>query len=717
MEGQQNPQLLQNPCNVLDIVYKSLRFLPEFDGNPNVLTRFIHLCDQLVEAHVRQGQGNELCNIALLNGILNKVTGPAARLINTNGIPDSWSGIRSALINNFADQRDESALYNDLSLLTQRHSTPQEFYEKCQNLFSTIMTYVSLHETVPTTIEAKRDLYKKLTLQTYLRGLNDPLGSRIRCMRPSSMEKALELVHEEVNTIYLQQRNAYIPEKWTPYQALSTHRPPTLPTRPILNWANQRPQQSFALPLQRQPWEPNNPNRIPTRTEQIFSAPPPNYRAQSNMFRLPPRHPMPNQGPSMPRPMSGVSHFDTRPMPLRGHDFFKQGNPPPGNYFKSREMNFNDVYDYYNYDSNENDQYYYNESDYTKSDYEQCTEPGYSNYTVEETTSENTDNEKISEGSNYRQTNIEVNLQTQRQLPYIQIHNPPLKLLIDTGANQSFISPEAVQKYFPQINLDYNPFVVTNVHTTSKNDYSITIPCFPEFNEDDNITLFMYKFHDYFDGLIGTDLLDKFESNVDYKNKILVTKSAKNPIQVYDSRNCNLYDCVIPNQSSKLIKLPINIGDGEALVPEQTISNCIIDECTNADTLSRIEIHNVETNSILVNPPSEKQDHLSPNSDTLTADTITAHTIMKSHIRNRKPEIQYTPEQQVFVLNPMASRQKLAPRFTQDTVLADLPIHIYTKKKRDPIARVRLKRTPNDKRVLQDNTADSSADSSTGDNA
>lgn len=46
--------------------------------------------------------------------------------------------------------------------------------------------------------------------------------------------------------------------------------------------------------------------------------------------------------------------------------------------------------------------------------------------------------------------------------------------------------------------------------------------------------------------------------------------------------------------------------------------------------------------------------------------------------KNREPEQEYTPEQQVFVRNPMASRQKLAPRFTQDTVLADLPIHIYT---------------------------------------
>lgn len=32
----------------------------------------------------------------------------------------------------------------------------------------------------------------------------------------------------------------------------------------------------------------------------------------------------------------------------------------------------------------------------------------------------------------------------------------------------------------------------------------------------------------------------------------------------------------------------------------------------------------------------------------------------------------------------MPSRQKITPRYAQDTVSADLPIHIYTSKKRAP---------------------------------
>lgn len=131
--------------------------------------------------------------MCLLNGILNKITGTAAATINSNGIPDSWLGIRTSLINNFSDQRDETALYNNLSLAVQENKTSQE-YSHCQTLFSTIMTYVTLHETLPTTIDDKRDLYRKVTMQA------------IRCMRPETIEKALEYVQEELNVTYLQQR-------------------------------------------------------------------------------------------------------------------------------------------------------------------------------------------------------------------------------------------------------------------------------------------------------------------------------------------------------------------------------------------------------------------------------------------------------------------------------------------------------------------------------
>lgn len=361
-----------------DTIYKALRPVPEFDGNPNVLTRFIKICDQIVLAYLKPLPGNELNNQCLLNGILNKITGPAATIINSNGIPDNWLGIRDSLINNFADQRDETALYNDLSLATQGHQSPQVFYDNCQSLFSTIMTYVSLHETLGTTIEAKRILYKKLAMQAFVRGLREPLGSRIRCMRPSSIEEALKFVQEELNVIYLQQRGD------------SSHKQPQTPkVNPVVPIWSTKPgyfqtpmhqgpignQPRHSVPMAPQPprFAPqaqgykynNGPNqwqqgRMPTRTQQVFGARPPNYNPQSNVFRLQPRNHPHNFGP---KPMSGVQHYTAKPLPpagFSGHDWRNHGNPPPSNYFKTREMNLNESTTYYD-DSYYPDGYYEHE--------------------------------------------------------------------------------------------------------------------------------------------------------------------------------------------------------------------------------------------------------------------------------------------------------------------------------------------------------------------
>lgn len=194
-----------------------------------------------------------------------------------------------------------------------------------------------------------------------------------------------------------------------------------------------------------------------------------------------------------------------------------------------------------------------------------------------------------------------MNFHIQRQLGFIQINNPPLKLLIDTGANQSFISPEAVNKYFNHIPLNYEPFEVTNVHGTSKNDHSITLPCFPEFHENTDITLFVYKFHNYFDGLLGFDLLENWGSKIDLNRKLLITQNAQLPIQMYDSRNVNLYEDIISANSSKLVRVPINTLDGEVLIEDQVICNCLISNCLTNVKNNRgwVEITNPTCNDVI----------------------------------------------------------------------------------------------------------------------
>lgn len=223
-------------------------------------------------------------------------------------------------------------------------------------------------------------------------------------MRPETMEKALEFVQDEPNTLYLQNRNEGGSSKkdWQQPSSSSNFKLPLNNFTPKMTPFNTQfkppnfnmpgPSRPFTMQSPPRPgWQPNQFNnqlqqpRGLTRTQQMMRAPIPNYNPQSNVFRLPNRpqqQPSFQPGNSAPQPMSGVSHFVPKPLPPSGHDWRKFGNPSPSNYFKTRDANFyeyNDSCDYFNYDDNyyTDDQYYYQqypEDYYNYVQYEKPTE-------------------------------------------------------------------------------------------------------------------------------------------------------------------------------------------------------------------------------------------------------------------------------------------------------------------------------------------------------
>lgn len=190
-------------------------------------------------------------------------------------------------------------------------------------------------------------------------------------------------------------------------------------------------------------------------------------------------------------------------------------------------------------------------------------------------------------------------MQSKKELPYIQFHNPPLKFLVDTGANQSFISPEAVNNFFSHIQRNFDPFEVTNSRVTSMHEHSITIPSFPEFNSQKNIKLFIYKFHNYFDGLIGLDLLENCK--IDLKHNLLLTEFASIPLLRYQCRKPKSEE-IIPANSSRLVTIPIHHPNSDVYIPEQFLCNCVIHECitTVTDDTGIVEIRNPTNNDVLL---------------------------------------------------------------------------------------------------------------------
>jgi hypothetical protein len=195
----------------------------------------------------------------------------------------------------------------------------------------------------------------------------------------------------------------------------------------------------------------------------------------------------------------------------------------------------------------------------------------------------------------------EINAHLKRQLPYIEIAEPPLKLLLDTGANQSFLSPEVIEKHYKGHPLLLEPFTVTNLNSTSVNNYAVEVPSFPEIKENTLFKYYIYRFHNIFDGLIGFEMLEKLQAKVDLKNKLLITPNAQIPIKVLTSETKSLFEALIRSNSTKSVKVPVDIRHGDIYIPRTNVNNCYIPETvTRAKSgYAHLQITNPTNNDII----------------------------------------------------------------------------------------------------------------------
>lgn len=66
------------------------------------------------------------------------------------------------------------------------------------------------------------------------------------------------------------------------------------------------------------------------------------------------------------------------------------------------------------------------------------------------------------------------------------------------------------------------PITITTILNKHSLDKKIKLPLFVEFREQGEIELFVFKFHNYFDGLLGLDILNTLKAKVDLGNKTIL---------------------------------------------------------------------------------------------------------------------------------------------------------------------------------------------------
>lgn len=355
-----------------EINYSLLRYqadnIPNFDGNPKLLQRFIIASENLLKAFQNTTNPNSPINICLLDTIFSKLKGRAADLICPRSELNSWQSIKEVLIASFSDQRGIDCLFQDLtSLKLKPNETLLEFGNRIQDVRSLLISKLNNMNEDRQIKLMKISHYEEMALKTYINNLPYQIQLAIRLKVPDSLEQALSYTVEELNFLEFKNKNNQTkinpplqnkpqnnPTK-TNFRPMYVHNVP----RPQVNIHNvPRPQQRFmSHPSHYYPSFNQNSN-FQNRQPNIFqynnthnpnfNKPPTNvFKPQSQVTKFLPK----------PTPMDTTSSNirTTKPFSTRLHNQFVHESPDsttqdpiPGTSSNNSQINnqYSDCFDY-----------------------------------------------------------------------------------------------------------------------------------------------------------------------------------------------------------------------------------------------------------------------------------------------------------------------------------------------------------------------------------
>lgn len=107
----------------------------------------------------------------------------------------------------------------------------------------------------------------------------------------------------------------------------------------------------------------------------------------------------------------------------------------------------------------------------------------------------------------------------------------------------------------------------------------IILPNFSEFNQEGKMRFLIFKFHGYFNGLIGLDILTTLDAKMDLANKTLITNNAVIPVLYKPNFMSQTYS--IPARTKFIARLPVNVQSRDIYMRKLDISqNCLLPRAT-----------------------------------------------------------------------------------------------------------------------------------------
>ena len=172
---------------------------------------------------------------------------------------------------------------------------------------------------------------------------------------------------------------------------------------------------------------------------------------------------------------------------------------------------------------------------------------------------------------------ISFNNTNTSELFYITFPEINVKFLIDCCSTKSFIDPDIAKKLYPN-NINYDPFIVSSVFQQSAHQYSVYIPASHIFKlkKNKHLKVYLFKFYNVFNGLIGSDILKELEASIDFKEEFLITPYTKIKLKFLRTKS-EVNNITISPRVEQVVKIKTNIQNVE--IPYQKLHNCEIPNC------------------------------------------------------------------------------------------------------------------------------------------
>lgn len=176
-----------------------IRLVPEFNGNPRNLPRWIEsLEEKLEESKKFIPEEDQDRIVPIWIGIIRgKITEKANDALSASHTPLEWNAIKTPLIEYFGDKSDLSTLVSKLTTLKQGSQSVSEFYQTCRSLLAEINAKIMINNNRPNEAKAIMDTYETLMINAFVDGLPDIMSDITRSTRPQSLADAYHVASEQ----------------------------------------------------------------------------------------------------------------------------------------------------------------------------------------------------------------------------------------------------------------------------------------------------------------------------------------------------------------------------------------------------------------------------------------------------------------------------------------------------------------------------------------